>query len=338
MSNETQALSEGIIVQPSISIFQGRKKLRPEDIPGAMNLPPEEVASLGSKMVIDRKEVRPFNKLKRRIERDLDLNGGRFLKGAWLISKENFQAAKEAVDTHIEDFRREAQVFVDRFEDLIEEQIQRYPEFADALRRASVPKEAVAAQLQASYVYYTIEVPQEGTEAAEAIAPAINQAKSRVFRDIAMEVDRLYEESIQGRPQVTRRAISSIGKVRERLENVAFLNSKAQVVADHIGIVLGELPKTGAITEVSDLRKVEAITLLLSNSESMEKLADSEVASGREVVLLGGLSTEGLVDQPTLIDDAKTESLDVEPDIQPHSDEPANDTTEETHADVVGFW
>lgn len=50
---ETQILSKLLLVDLNVSIWSGRKKLRAEDLGVDLNLPPSELASLGSKRITD---------------------------------------------------------------------------------------------------------------------------------------------------------------------------------------------------------------------------------------------------------------------------------------------
>ena len=63
MTNST--LDKVVCVSLDTHIWTARKKLRPEDLPlAAGTLPPEEVASLGSKRVFDPKKIADVQQLK----------------------------------------------------------------------------------------------------------------------------------------------------------------------------------------------------------------------------------------------------------------------------------
>jgi ABC-type phosphonate transport system ATPase subunit len=72
-----------VVVHLDIAIWTARKKLAATDLGGA-ELPPEDLASLGSKRICNPEDLRTFGTLKARAVSLLDRNGVRFLNG-WAI-------------------------------------------------------------------------------------------------------------------------------------------------------------------------------------------------------------------------------------------------------------
>ena len=77
-----EILSKLVVVSLSISLWTGRKKLSPEDLGlDFSKLPPEKLATLGSKKICDPEKLAVFSALKRRAERQCEAVGVRFLGG-----------------------------------------------------------------------------------------------------------------------------------------------------------------------------------------------------------------------------------------------------------------
>jgi len=76
----SKVLQDLVLIHLSFSIWSGKKKLRPEDLKGA-NLPPDKLASLGSKRIFDPDALKVFATLKRQAERACEEVGVRFLGG-----------------------------------------------------------------------------------------------------------------------------------------------------------------------------------------------------------------------------------------------------------------
>ena len=91
-----------LVVNLDIHIWTARKKLVPLDLGGA-ELPPEDLASLGSKRVCNPEDLRSFTTLKARAVSVLERSGIRFLSG-WAVP-----------DTRIDDIMRELAVIRDEF-------------------------------------------------------------------------------------------------------------------------------------------------------------------------------------------------------------------------------
>ena len=81
--NNVTVLDRLLAVNLDIHIWSARKKLVPLDLNGA-ELPPEDLASLGSKRVCDPEDLKIFGTLKARAANLLERNGVRFLSG-WAI-------------------------------------------------------------------------------------------------------------------------------------------------------------------------------------------------------------------------------------------------------------
>ena len=95
---EIDTLSKLLLVDLNVSIWSGRKKLRTEDLGAGVTLPPSELASLGSKKIINSDELKEFENLKRRAVRLLELNGVRFLGGYGLPDEVAPEVAAELED------------------------------------------------------------------------------------------------------------------------------------------------------------------------------------------------------------------------------------------------
>ena len=107
-----------LVVNLDIHIWTARKKLVPLDLGGA-ELPPEDLASLGSKRVCNPEDLRSFTTLKAWAVSVLERSGIRFLSG-WAVP-----------DTRIDDIMRELAVIRDGFKAAKGSFLQRYEQSVD---------------------------------------------------------------------------------------------------------------------------------------------------------------------------------------------------------------
>ena len=99
VSTDVTVLKQLTALRLDVSIWSARKKLTPADF-GTLELPPEKLASLGSKRVCNPEDLRIFATLKSRAITLLDRHGVRFL-GGWAIPETSSRpviAALESVD------------------------------------------------------------------------------------------------------------------------------------------------------------------------------------------------------------------------------------------------
>ena len=72
MSHETQVILDRVVlIKVDANIYGARKKLKKEDLmlASGSKLPPEDLASLGSKRLLDPDKLSVFNRLKKEAER-----------------------------------------------------------------------------------------------------------------------------------------------------------------------------------------------------------------------------------------------------------------------------
>ena len=63
--NNVSYMNNCVYLKLDISIWTGKARLTPEDIPNAVaDMPPEALATLGSKRIFDPQALRPFNAAK----------------------------------------------------------------------------------------------------------------------------------------------------------------------------------------------------------------------------------------------------------------------------------
>ena len=79
----TEILDQVILVKVDANVYGARKKLRKEDLVLAdgSKLPPDDLASLGSKKLVDPDKLAVFNRLKKEAERTCLEHGTRFMGG-----------------------------------------------------------------------------------------------------------------------------------------------------------------------------------------------------------------------------------------------------------------
>ena len=83
MSNAEMILDQVDVVKLDINLWTSSKKLRAEDLVLAdgSRLPPEDLASLGTKKTINPDKLKEFNRIKKEAERICLESGTRFIGG-----------------------------------------------------------------------------------------------------------------------------------------------------------------------------------------------------------------------------------------------------------------
>jgi hypothetical protein len=289
MQETTFVLDRLRVVKIDAHIWGGRKKLRKEDLilaDGSV-LPPEDLASLGSKKIADPQELAVFNRLKKEAERICLKVGTRFLGGIAVPegSVASIQAELERITSSFEIARDD---FLSRYDQTIEDWVAKHPEFAPVIRRAVDPVDVVAAGLRFDYVIFRVSHPiadsDPGPEAkggeethasslGDSLDRKVGSLSDTLFREIAQETNELLESSLLGRQSVTRKALSPFKRIRDKLDGLAFLDHRVHPVVETIDDLLARVPTTGPL-EGAYLQEVFATALLLSDVQRIKRHGD----------------------------------------------------------------
>lgn len=275
MNNEvTKILAHLRVVKIEAHIWGGRKKLRKEDLilAAGSELPPEDLASLGSKKIVDPAELAVFHRLKKEAERTCLKAGTRFL-GGFAVPEGSIDAIRSELEQIAAKFQAAREAFLSRYDQTVEEWIDRHRRFETAIRRAVEPVEAVAAGLSFDYVVFKVSHPEStdaGGKVDEALDRKVGSLGETLFREIAQEASELVESSLLGRQQVTRKALSPLKRIRDKLDGLAFLDHRVQPVVETIDGLLARTPKSGPI-EGQFLSELVATALLLSDPEKTKR-------------------------------------------------------------------
>ena len=108
--SDIRILDNLLALNLDISLWSARKKMTVEDFGGA-ELPPEDLASLGSKRIADPSSLKIFSTLKARAFSFLDRHGVRFMSG-WAIPEEKAGAIIQELVVIRDEFLREKEARV----------------------------------------------------------------------------------------------------------------------------------------------------------------------------------------------------------------------------------
>lgn len=126
-----------LVVNLDIHIWTARKKLVPLDLGGA-ELPPEDLASLGSKRVCNPEDLRSFTTLKARAVSVLERSGIRFLSG-WAVPDTRIDDIMRELAVIRDEFNAAKESFLQRYEQSVRDWIARHPQWATS---SPVPRSA----------------------------------------------------------------------------------------------------------------------------------------------------------------------------------------------------
>lgn len=247
--------------------------MRPEDLRlgDGSELPPRDVASLGSKKICDPEALAQFERLKKEAQRQCEQIGVRFL-GGYAVPEERIDPVVAALDRISEQFARCKRDFLDRYDRVILDWIDRHPDFADAIRRAVSPVDEVARRLQFDYAVYRMRPVDEAGQ----LDSKVNGMGHTLFREVARDAAELFERSVAGRQQISQRALNPLRRMRDKLDGLSFLDHRVQPTVTAMDDLFVRLPRTGPITGAL-FHELMATILILADPDKMKRHGEGQL-------------------------------------------------------------
>lgn len=239
---------ETLLIGLNFHIISGRKKLKIEDLelPPGIVLPPEAVASLGSKKFIDPDEINKLTKLRDQAKTACERVGVKFM-GGYAIPKAKLETVKEDLESTIRKFNVERDRFIRLYEQMIDGWAAQNKEWESIIRSAVPAKRAVADFLSADYVVYQVSAP-EGLD--NKLNDQAESLSSQLYKEVAAEAKVLVKAISKQSKEigVTQKSLWPIQRVKEKMRGLSFIDSSINKIISYISEVESKLPTTGRMT------------------------------------------------------------------------------------------
>ena len=281
MSHTAQIiLNQMVLVKVEATIYGARKKLKIEDLVlvDGSKLPPEDLASLGSKRLLDPDKLTVFNRLKKEAERLCLRIGTRFLGGYAIPC-----AAATGIIAELErialDFAAAKTEFLAGYDAAVTDWVVRHPEFAGIIEKAVDPVEFVATRFSFDYLVVTVGLPEMlPAEDVVRLESKIGSLSEQMFYEIAVDANQFIEQSLIGKDQVTRNAVRPIRRMRDKLDGLGFLDYRVAPVVSTIDALLQRIPGKGAIAGPI-LQEILATAMLLADPDKTRRHGEGLLAA-----------------------------------------------------------
>jgi hypothetical protein len=272
-------------VKVEANIYGARKKLKKEDLVLAdgSKLPPEDLASLGSKRLLDPDKLTVFNRLKKEAERICLRVGTRFL-GGFAVPVESAASITAELERIALEFAAAKTEFIAGYDAAVTDWVVRHPEFAGIIEQAVDSVEFVSTRLSFDFLIVSVGLPESLPPADVArLESKIGSLSEQMFHEIAVDANLLVEQSLLGKEQVTRNALRPIRRMRDKLDGLGFLDHRVAPVVSTIDDLLARIPNKGAI-EGSILQEILATAMLLSDPDKTRRHGEGLLAAQPPVV------------------------------------------------------
>lgn len=270
MHTDVTVLDQLVVVNLDIHIWSARRKLMPLDL-GNADLPPEDLASLGSKRICNPEELKSFATLKARAVSLLERNGIRFLSGYAVPETAMDEIAIELNKIRSE-FNETKEAFLQRYEESVQEWIAKHPQWGEIIANSTVSEEYVRSRMEFRWQMFRVSPPVESNHAAmqDNLADDVYNLGNTLFEEIAKSANDTWHRCYAGKTEVTRKALSPLKSIYEKLMGLTFVEPRVSPIATIIRTAFACIPKRGAIKGGTLLMLQGLVALLRRPQELVE--------------------------------------------------------------------
>ena len=293
---DIKVLDNILALHLEVNIWTARKKLSPEDFDGA-TLPPDDLASLGSKRICDPEDLRVFGTLKARAVSLLDRHGVRFL-GGWAIPENQADAIVTELEQILRDFNTAKEDFLARYDESVREWIAKHPGWEQIIFDSTVSADYVRSRMGFLWRLYRIVPPDPADPVMVGIKDEVEGLGQTLFGEVSKAATEAWHKCFAGKMEITRKALSPLRTIHQKLSGLSFVEPRVSPVADLIHTAFEHLPKRGRI-EGANLLMLQGLVSQLRDTDALiehgQKIMDG--TTSKDVL---SLLVEGQGEMPEL--------------------------------------
>ena len=292
-------LNDVIAVNLAFSIWSGRKMLEENDLSINGKMPPKEIINLGSKHTTDPAALKPFHKLKRRAERACMRYGIPFL-GGYAVPKPRAEELAIDLNKIMSDFEIERVSYLAQHETLQQEWINTYPDYAEILKKALTPVDYVSQRITANYSMFQIMSAESAIGFDVGLSNQIDSLGMTLDDDILKTSMKLLE-SLSSAIAPNRTNVNTLSALRQKVEGLAFLDSRFNILTKEILKVEQVMPVSGKLNP-QEVNQLSGLLYRMSDpiklDALMKNISDNSVAANTIVP-----NAHSITDSMSSIDD-----------------------------------
>ena len=285
---DIKVLDSLLALHLEVNIWTARKKLSPEDFAGA-TLPPEDLASLGSKRVCDPEALRVFGTLKARAVSLLDRHGVRFL-GGWAIPESQADAIVTELEQILQDFNAAKEDFLSRYDESVRDWIAKHAGWEQIIADSTVSADYVRSRMGFIWRLYRIVPPDPADPVMEGLKDEVGSLGQTLFGEVSKAATEAWHKCFAGKTEITRKALSPLRTIHQKLSGLSFVEPRVSPVADLIHTAFEHLPKRGRI-EGANLLMLQGLVSLLRDTDALieygQKIMDGTTSKDLLSLLVG---------------------------------------------------
>ena len=269
MTTTTTDLSDMTLINIDVSMWTGRARLSLEDLPVDVRdqLPPEELASLGSKKLVDPDLLRPIVQVKTKMFTFMGIHGVKFL-GGYAVPDAALPDVTQELSELSQEFTDRVNTFAGDYAQATEEWMAKHPAWREALSRALPDFNTMRGKFSFTFQCLKVHVADTGLAGDNGTLTA-QSVGSKALQEICHEIAELRDSSFpDGREKFTVRAFRGFAQVIEKCKATTFFNPEIAPLQ-----ALLEDIRTTFQSVMDDRRQMGAMSLILDSLSDPAKVA-----------------------------------------------------------------
>jgi len=241
-----------MLFQIECHIWSGAQVLKGQDLTKVDkdDLPPPFLASLGSKKLIDVTHLKVFTTLKRQAERVLENYGIEFM-GGYAVSLTKVDAVALELESIEKLFEVAKTDFFANYDKYCTEWSNLNPEWKHAIEAKPVPIEKVTISFDWLPTIISAPTGKKNQALINRCNEKVEGLSDKLFIDIAKEASEAIDKSMCGKDRVTQSVMQRLANIRQKLDDLSFINSSASYIVSAIDYISSLMPPSGYIDGAS---------------------------------------------------------------------------------------
>ncbi|NVJ93183.1 MAG: DUF3150 domain-containing protein [Methylocystaceae bacterium] len=268
LNSDVTVLKSLIAVRLDVTIWSARKKLTALDF-GEISLPPEKLASLGSKKICDPDSLKVFSALKSRAIALLGRIGIRFL-GGWAVPESRVQEIIDGLKAIEQEFAQAKDDFLTHYDEAVRRWISDNPGWEEVISRSVVGVSTVRSRIEFGWQIFQVTPPKKsmGTQCQDKLVAEVSSLGGILFQEVAKAANETWLKSYAGKTEVGQKALSPLATLRSKLAGLSFLEPKVLPIVELIDTATAQLPAKGTISG-SPFVMLQGLVCLLRDADAL---------------------------------------------------------------------
>ena len=270
VQSDIRILDKLLALNLTVTLWSARKKMTAEDM-GGVNLPPEDLASLGSKRIADPESIKIFGTLKARAVSFLDRHGVRFMAGLAIPEDAAGTIVTELISIR-DEFLQAKDAFLSDYDQSIQNWIAKHKEWGEIIKNSTVGPDYVRSRMDFKWQMFKVsplmEHDNQQAVLQSGLAEEVIGLGGTLFGEIAKTADDIWHRVYEGVTSVTHKALSPLRTLHQKLVGLSFVEPHVAPIADIIDTALNRMPPKGNIVG-ADLLLLQGLVCLLRDNDAL---------------------------------------------------------------------